>query len=298
MILSMLVLAAPSAFGQQTCTEPMSRIQLGASIGDVADALRISELVDAREALDRIHDRLPCLEEVVDPKLFASFARYNALVYYYGQEEDQALSWGLAAERAQPDVWDEALFPAGHPVRVLIDAATPPDPQALGGKGLAPPPGGGLFVNGAFVARPEAPPELPGLVQVFDRGQRRLDGKWIVGNAFPDAWMSDKVVDASPPSWLGKTVAGGGGGGGDKPPRPPRANPFPTVPVLAAVGLAAVSGAAYFGADRTAAGIDGAAPADLTGLRTRANLLVLTSGATLAGAVGVGIGGFVVSGRF
>ncbi|MEZ4239341.1 MAG: hypothetical protein R3F59_24940 [Myxococcota bacterium] len=226
--LAWLALATASAQAPAACESPMSRIQLGAAVGEVTDALSISELVEARETLDRIHARLPCLDEVVDRKLYALFARYNAIVYYYGQEEGLARKWAAAARLADPDLgWDESVYPEGNAVRALVDEAPLPAEQRLPGKELAPPRGGGVFVDGAFAAVPAAPGDTEVLVQVFDRNGQRLDGFWQQGNAFPHTLALPGDGEARPPAWFTPgaptpIVSGGGGGGGGGGPAPVR----------------------------------------------------------------------------
>jgi hypothetical protein len=315
------LLSDPAA-AQQACIQPMSRIQLGAAIGDVSDALEASELVDARTHLTGIAERLPCLDEVVDPNLLALFARYNATVYYYGQDEDQALRWGLLSRLADPALaWDDQLYPEDHPVRKMIDGADLPASGVMRDKGLVPPKGGGIFVNGVFAPRPEAHYEVPSLVQVFDRGRSKVDAFWIEGPSFPSGWTVMKVADVAPPSWWDGKSAGPPPSSPKpapnadpvaavptpppvapkrtvRPPRPvnPNPQPVPVVPVVVSIVLAGVSGGTYLLADSIASTLpDQQTPDDLTAVRSRANLLVMASGVSLAGAVGVGVGGILVS---
>lgn len=295
-----------SASAQQACIQPMSRIQLGAAIGDVSDALEAAELVDARTHLTGIAERLPCLDEVVDPNLFALFARYNATVYYYGQDEDQALRWGLASRFADPDLaWDEQLFPEEHPVRRMIEDAVLPASGVMRDKGLLPPKGGGIFVNGRFAPRPEAWYEVPSLVQVFDRGRQKVDAFWIEGPSFPSQWTVMRVGDVTPPSWWDGTPAPSSARNRPsdpvrpvKPVKPvnPDRKRAPVVPLVASLVLAGVSGGTYLLASSSEATFgDQPTGKELTAVRTRTNLLVMASGASLAGALGVGVGGVLMS---
>ncbi|MEQ1507319.1 MAG: hypothetical protein ABMB14_34135, partial [Myxococcota bacterium] len=74
------------------------------------------------------------------------------------------------------------------------------------------------------------------------------------------------------------------------------AHPVPVIPVVVTLALAAASGGTYLLADSTAATMaDQSTPEGLTAVRTKTNLLVFASGATLAGAVGVAVGGVLLS---
>jgi hypothetical protein len=265
----------------------------------VSDALEASELIDARTHLTGIAERLPCLDEVVDPNLLALFARYNATVYYYGQDEDQALRWGLASRLVQPDLaWDERLYPEDHPVRRMIEDAELPATGGMRDKGLLPPKGGGVFVNGRFAPRAEAPYEVPSLVQVFDRGRHLMDAFWLEGPAFPSQWTVMRTGDVAPPSWWDGKPAPNAPLPGPKPPKPvnPDKKPVPVVPVVASLLLAGASGGLYLLAESVESTFpDQTSSPDFTAVRTRTNLLVMASGVTLAGAVGVGVGGVLLS---
>jgi hypothetical protein len=292
-----LLLVGTEAWAQQACIDPMSRIQLGAALGEVTDALEASELVEARAQLAEISERLPCLEEVVDRALFALFARSNAIVYFYGQDEEQASRWGQASRLAMPELaWDDRLFPPDNPIRTLIETTPLPAAEGVAG-GLAAPRGGGVFLNGQFAPRPEAWPDLPVLVQVFDRNQALVKGWWQDGPAFPADLLTARAEDLPPPAWW---TEGGPSSPPDKirpPPKVPAGDGPPVVPIAASLGLGLLSGASYLLAAQTASTFKegGHTSEELTSLRTRANLLVLASGASLAGAVGVGVGGVLIS---
>ncbi len=294
-------LVASAALAQEplnTCEQPFTRIQLGAALGQIHDALEDQDFADARDRLNVVGDRLPCLDEVVERDLFGKFARYMSIVYFFAQEEDGALRWGLAARKADPALeWDPARFPGDHPLRVLVDNAPDPMVGTIGGQGLAPPRGGGVFMNGRWASEPTAHAELPYLVQVFDDDARRVDAWWQDGSAFPDQILSRPrtleppgwyQVDPNAPEKVKATVT-------RAPDPPPPARPkkdVPVVPIVASSALALTSGVTYFLADRAAASMpDQRTPEDLTATRSRANVLVLASGVSLAGAVGFGIAG-------
>jgi hypothetical protein len=294
-----LLLVWTEAQAQQACINPMSRIQLGAALGEVTDALEASELVEARTQLDAISERLPCLEQVVDQELFALYARSNAIVHFYGQDEEQAARWGQASRLAAPELaWDENAYPPDNPIRTLIETTPLPAPETIGG-GLAAPKGGGVFLNGHFAPRPEVWPDIPVLVQVFDRNRALVKGWWQEGSAFPADLLTSRAEDLPPPTWWTAEGPSSDKVKVDKvKPMPPRdGDGLPVVPLVAGAGLGLLSAASYLLAAQTASTFEdgGHSSEELTELRTRANLLVLASGASLAGAVGVGVGGVLIS---
>jgi hypothetical protein len=291
-----------------TCAAPYSRIQLGAAIGEVGDALAVSDLVDAQKHINEVRDRMPCLDEVVDRHLFALFARYQAVVFFYGQDEQEAARWGVAARSVEPDLrWDDKVFPLNHPARTVVDSGRIPQLVGLPDYGFEVPRGGGAFVNGRFTPRPEALEDIPALVQVFDKAQQRVDAGWQDGNRFPDRFLSDSPGDLPPPAWL----VGGVSAPGPTRPAPvtkvkPEPQPktggggnVPVVPIGTSIVLALVSGGSYALATSFHGQLEEARTVDqLTKARTKTNLMVVTSGVSLAGAVGVGVGGVVLAGSF
>ncbi|MEQ1569670.1 MAG: hypothetical protein ABMA64_28805 [Myxococcota bacterium] len=292
---------ATAGWGQQACDTPFSRIQLGAEVGEVGDALAENDLVDAQKHINAVRERMPCLDEVADLHLFALFARYQAVVYFYGQQEAQATRWGAASKLAEPELgWDEKLFPADHPARQWIDAAAVPPVAVVPDRGLLAPRGGGVFANGRFLPRPEAPDDLPTLVQVFDRSRQRVDGGWQDGHRFPERFLTDSAGDLVPPAWLvGGAPLPAPIAKPTKPARPPGDSDFPVVPIGVTVALAAVSGGTYALASSWSGQLsDAENPKQLETARNKTNLMVVTSGVSLAGAVGVGIGGVLLSGGF
>lgn len=300
-----MILAAlfSSASAQQICSEPMSRIQLGAALGDIDSALAASELLEAREKLDDISGRLPCLDEVVDRKLLALFARQNAIVYFHSQELDDATRWGQVSRLVMADLaWDEKRYPQDNPARTMIDSIPLPEMLVMSG-GLAAPKGGGVFVSGRFAPRPESWPDVPVLVQVFDRSQARVESFWQEGTSFPENILSERAEDLPPPSWWmddGTSLPAPSPRPKptptSKPPRPPGEGP-PIVPIAASLSLGVLSAASYALAAQSASSFreDPHSSEELTSLRTRTNLLVLASGTSLAGAVGFGVSAVFVS---
>ncbi len=293
MTILMLWLGLASA-QQEVCKEPYSRIQFGAALGQVDDAYRANDVREAKELLQDIGDELLCHDEVVDRMLLSKFARFMALQFFFSQDEEGAKRWGTTAAGVGSELpFDAQVFP-----ETFIDLMNDLEEPLIGGPdgGLSVPPGGGVFVDGSLLVEPKVAAEVPHLVQVFDRDQVMLGAYWQTGAAFETAVLGT-TTNPKPPKWwtgegassarnrtvgTGKETSGGGG--------------FPVIPVVAAGGLAVLSGVSY-GLAASAAGKlpDATSGEDLTSARSQANTWVLVSGVAAVGAVGVGVGGVLVS---
>jgi hypothetical protein len=151
-----------------------------------------------------------------------------------------------------------------------------------------------VFVDGDLLLAPEVVAEVPHFVQVFDRDQVLLGAYWQTGAAFEGPILGDNTNPKAPKWWTGegatsarnRTIGKEKGGGSS----------FPVVPVVAAGGLAVLSGVSY-GLAASAAGRlpDATTGQELTSARTQANAFVVVSAAAAAGAIGFGIGGVLVS---
>jgi len=276
----------------EVCATPYSRIEFGAAVGQVDDAYRNNESREAKYLLQQIGEKLLCHDEVVDRLLLAKFARFMALSYFFDQDEEGAIRWGSTSKGTGAALtYDSRIYPEVF-VDLLEDA---PEPVTGGpGGGLNVVSGGGVFLDGSLLQAPEALAEIPHLVQVFDRDQVFLGSYWQTGAAFDPSILGDDKPKA-PKWWTGDGASSArnrdpaattSSGGGD----------FPVVPVAVGGGLLVVSGVSYALASVTAGSMsDLGTGAELTTARTRANSLVLVSGLTFAGAVGIGVGGVLVS---
>jgi len=276
----------------EVCREPYSRIQFGAAIGQVDDAYRNNDVREAKELLQEIGDDLLCHDEVIDRLLLSKFARFMSLQFFFSQDEEGAKRWGTTAGLAGEDLPYEArIFPSTF-VDLMNDLEDPPVGGPAGG--LAVPPGGGVFVDGDLLLAPKVVAEVPHFVQVFDRDQVLLGAYWQTGAAFEQPILGEATNPKTPKWWTGegatsarnRTLDNNKGGGSD----------FPLVPVVAASGLAVLSGVSYVLAASAASRLpDATTGKELTSARTEANALVVVSGVAAAGAIGVGIGGVLVS---
>jgi hypothetical protein len=294
------LLASPAFAQQEICSQAYSRIQFGAAIGKVDDAFRNSDAREAKGLLQQIGKDLLCHDEVVDRLLLGKFGRYMALQFFFEQDEEGARRWMGLAQSAGVDLpFDERVFPPAF-VDLVSNLEAPP----LGGPdgGLNVPSGGGVFLDGALLIEPKAGAESPHLLQVFDRDQELLGATWQTGAAFEASVLGDVAAPKEPKWWTGdgassarsKVPATDDGGGGARAPRD--GGGFPVVPVVVSGGLVALSGVSYALAASAAGTLpDATSASELTSTRSRANTWVMVSGVSLAGAVGVGVGGFLVS---
>jgi len=292
----MLWLLAATAFGQtEVCEKPYSRIQFGAAIGKVDDAYRKSDVREAKELLQDIGEQLICHDEVVDRVLFGKFTRFMALQFFFEQDEEGAIRWGTTAKSTGTELtYDRRVFPD-----VFVDLIEEAEEPIEGGPdgGLAVPPGGGVFLDGDLLVEPKTQAEIPHLVQVFDRDQVFLGAYWQTGAAFDKSVLGDATPSA-PKWWTGDGASSARKRKGPSTVREVREaeSGVPIVPIAVGGGLLVVSGATYAVAAVTAGGMsDLTTSQELTSARSTANTMVLVSGLSLAGAIGVGVGGVLVS---
>lgn len=285
-----------TASAQQSCIEPVSTMQIGAELGEVRKSLELRDVVDARRRLDRVTERLPCLDDVIPTAAWADYARYVSIAFFFRQEEDEMVRWARAAAWADPASSWGAAYPEDHPLRRIVAEAGPPTVTAPDGMQLAPPRGGGIYLSGNPAARPEAPVDVPVFVQVFDKDHQRVSAWYQNGPLFPERWLVPGTEAAPPAAWWGQPAPapkpersrdrGGGGGGG-----------APVASLVTGGLLLAASGVTYALAGQAASSMDELRTSpELTSARTRANALVLVSGVALVGGVGVVGGGVVLSG--
>lgn len=306
MIALLTLLATPASAQVEVCLEPYSAIQLGTAIGNVENAFVDRDLYSAKDQLQLISERIVCLDEVVDRPVLARFARALAINYFFEQDEEQARRWHRLASLVDPNLrWQGTEFTSEHPLRSLLDTTPVPTLSRDDDHGLAPPKGGGVFMNGELLVVPDGFIDTPSLVQVFDKNQELVGAYWQDGMAFQQWVLDDEPgqEEEAPKWWTGdgpSSFAGVGVGSVASTPKPTRTRSgdgVSVVPLVASGGLIVVSGITYGLASMTAGTLsEQPTSEDLTRVRSTANALVLASGATLAAGVGVGVGGVLASG--
>ena len=182
------------------CVDRFAPVQLAVTVGLATDALADRDIDTARARLSVALDRLPCLTEVIDPALLGHLARVVAQCHHELGHEAQAQRWAAVSRGTGREIPWTYVFPPSHPFRQLVAGVEVPE-VAQGEGHLAVPPGGGVFVNGRLLERPEAPSQGPVLVQVFDDQQRLVDGWWQEGARFPAGILSALPAAVPPPLW-------------------------------------------------------------------------------------------------
>jgi len=188
----LMTLAAWSA----PCAETYSDRALNAELLSLDESLELGDLLSATVIAEEVHDHMLCMETVASPVAMARYARQQALIHFYRQDELELARWGQVVEYTWPSLPWSSSFGATHPFRVMIEEAEP----HIGGSGrpLAAPRGGAVFWNGRHLTRGDAPTEVPALIQVAVRGHV-IESWWQDGAMFPDAAVGDQVP--STPKW-------------------------------------------------------------------------------------------------
>ena len=305
----LLAFFAPNAMAQ--CEGTWENTRINAKLDEAAEALAQADLSGAKTKLNEVDKGLGCMEVLIDRKVLGRFGRAIGLLRFYEQDEPQAIKWGLMARLVDPDgAWPGDL-PDGHPyLDMLSEEESPPKGRAEGW--LVPPEKGSVFINGEFIAEPEAHAEVPGLVQLFDRVGFPVETFWQDGAAFRANLITEEGGPIEMPKYYNPDTGELKGAKapakvkGEKIKVEKAPSDFPIVPVATAGGLAVVSGVSYLAAGAAAAGMPNATEeSQLTRARSTTNALVVVSAITGAGAVGLGLGtvlaspnGIVINVRF
>ncbi len=295
---------APTAHAQEEVCSPYNNVQLRKDVVEIGRALDAADIKEARYLLTTTRAKLRCLDRLVEPTQLATFARQMALLFFYDQDPETARRWGLLSRAADPDLpWDKFNFPPDHPFREALEEEEDAFIGRPAGKALNPPKRGGIFMNGRLITVPEAPAEVPLLMQVADAKGQIVVGFWQEGARFPDAILTDGTHVAATPKWYDGDVSAAtttavAASPSPKEPRAPRepkapasrsGDGLPIVPVAIAGGLLAGAGGLLVGAAISHGRLDKASTEQqLVGVQTTTNLLTLSAGALGLGAVGVG----------
>ncbi|NCG18828.1 MAG: hypothetical protein GWP91_07430 [Rhodobacterales bacterium] len=268
---------------------------------DEADAsLDNADIPATQKLLRAIASGFPCLEELAQKPTLGRFGRTMALMSFFEQDEIGAARWGTMAMVTDPE--GEWPVPEGHPLMDIIAEAEEPVMGRASG-GLIVPDKGAVFMNGTLSLVPEGLSEVPYLVQIFDKNGFPGDNFWQDGAAFNERLIDPEGDDLTPPKWYdaeSKPLSASDEREPFKAEKPPKVKkdrePFPILPIAISGGLGATSAVTYMLASGANASlVDATTSAGLTKSRSTANSMVMISGLTFAGAIGVGIGGVMVS---
>ena len=251
-----------------------------------------------RRGMKSLSAGLPCMEQLTNRTQLARYAWLHGFMAFNEQDEEGALQWGLYARVIDDSAPRPMELPPTHPYPSLLAEAE--DPKTIASDGfLVVPDRGGVFVNGALITTPEALDEQQNLVQILDRAGYPKDTYWQDGATFRSDLITAEGAPAAVPKFYNPdthAVKQTSGPIVDKPVRDPVE--IPVVPIAISGGLAASSAITYILAGAAQASLATAqTPEDLTKARSTANILVLVSGATAAGALGVGVGGVILNGN-
>lgn len=287
-MIALLALATASAQEDASlCKGGFTDVDWRVRLKSAEDALGSLEVEVARRLLERTREQMVCLDHVADPALLAELARDLAWLAFVDQDEAGAVRWLLLARGTAPGAMPEA-FPEG--LRAL-DADTPDAPIVGTEDRLVPPKGGALFLDGKLLLEPRAAAEVPGLLQVADGDGEIVSTAWIDSGVLPPEWLGAPGPPPKTPRWYEA-------GASSETVTVERANTGPAVlPLVASGGLAVLAGTFYALGAASTGGLERAGTEDqLAAARSRTNLLAMGSMALGAGAVGVGVTAFVVSG--
>lgn len=235
----MLALSALQALARDPSCPDLTVAQFQALIDQVDEAYLGFEVKKAGALLAAAEPRVPCIVEVVPTADVARFAIRRSYSVALELDMSEAQRWLALARSLDPEIPWPGYIPGDHEVRDLT--APIAEPLPLRGKGLVVPPGGGVFLDGRFLERPEAEPGVPHLLQVGDGGGAFVLALWQDGTAFPEEVLGPPLAsDPTLPAWYGKPL------GTVKPVRTPRPWTESRLRRLeASAGLLAAGGALY-----------------------------------------------------
>jgi hypothetical protein len=278
---------------------------------DQADEVLASFKIDAVKALlKETQKKVPCLDAIAKPSHLGRFARQHALVAFYEQDEITATRWGMLQRYAAPDMpWPEDIG-EDHPLREILDFADEPTLAGPSDKGLVFPKKGAVFMNGRLLTEPKARAEIPNLIQVAEKSGDITTQYWQDGAAFKDDLLGEPGAVPEMPKWFIPEDDGGSDAvasveaSSDNPEKPekidrpkPEKGPSsgPKVANLAAsAAMAVVAGTLYGVGGASHGGLKSAtSESELASVRSRTNILAMSSGVAIAGAIGVGVTAFV-----
>jgi len=301
--LTALALLSPGLATAQdaVCNGVFTHSEWSAAMDQADQTLADFKIDDAKELLAKTHKSVPCLDTVVLPSHLGRFARQNALVAFYEQDELTAVRWGMLQRYAAPDMpWPED-FGEDHPLREILDFADEPTLAGPDDKGLVFPKKGAVFLNGRLLTETKARAEIPNLIQITEKSGEMTLQYWQDGAAFRDSILGEPGAVPEMPKWFVPESEGGTEAVAsadpkpkpEKPPKPDRSGP--KIGNLAAgAALAVAAGTLYGVGGASRGGLKNAtSETELVSIRSRTNMLALSSGVAFAGAIGVGVTAFV-----
>ena len=202
----MLVLAGVGYAQDMPCEGPYKNETLVTELDAIDEAFRAFKPDEARRLLSATHRNLICLDERADPLGIARLGRQLALTFFFDQDEDAMRRWSMMSRKLAPELPWYADMGEDHPFRSQFnefEIADMAGPDAT----LIPPKNGGVFWNGSFVDQPQAPMEMPALVQLADKGGLWIETWWQDGSAWPERVLGEPGDAPKTPKWLNDAVS-------------------------------------------------------------------------------------------
>ena len=207
-IAAALIAAGPAFAQEEVCSGGLNLAEFGAAMDMVDAAIAKPDVDDARYLLQQMHPKVPCLAVAAAPDAMTRYGALRATVAFFDQDESGVVQWGLMARYTAQDGDPFPGLPETHPLRDTLEFADEPPVSGPPGESLAPPKGGGVFLNGVLATQPLWRVEVPVLVQVFDKKERLVLSHWQDGAAFSDEILTSGTFPVDPPKWwLGPVIA-------------------------------------------------------------------------------------------
>jgi hypothetical protein len=269
------------------CPTPQGAAELVSALDDAQEAYASLEVEAFREAMDGVHEKLPCLDEEVTRHLAAELHRFEGLLGFLDRDMERSQRAFASARAIEPNYkFPVTLVPDGHPVLAQYGAL---EPGTGGSVRLAEPLQGGILLDGApTLLRPQ---ELPVLLQRLDTEGSVLETVYLgPGDAVPPYPSRAAPLVAAPvpegtgpaPDLVGAVRAG------------------PNKKLLVGAGATALVSGLFYGAAFLIHSRYQNVETDvsrLDSLRRVNNGFVVASGATFVAAVGLGTGA-LLTGQF
>jgi hypothetical protein len=202
--LAVLLVAAPAAAQQPACPRTYELAQFRAYLDAVDEEYLNLDFNKAAALLDAGQPNVPCIIQVVPTEDVARYAIRRAYSLELDLDENEAQRWAALAFALDPELDWPAYVPPDHAARKMLDGRPPPESIDIEGKGFVVPPGGGVFLDGRWLAEPRAEQGLPHLLQVGDAAGELVQSEWIDGTSFPEDLLGrPPSVPLELPRWYG-----------------------------------------------------------------------------------------------
>jgi hypothetical protein len=198
------LLLAPPASAQERCPRSYELVQFRAFLDAVDEEYLNLEFNKAAMLLDAGQPNVPCILQVVPTRDIARYAIRRAYALELDLDENEAQRWAALAFALDPEIDWPTYVPPDHAARKMLDGYPPPQTIELEGQGFAIPQGGGVFLDGRWLAEPRAEQGVPHLLQVGDAAGELVQSEWIDGTSFPEELLGRPTsVALEVPRWYG-----------------------------------------------------------------------------------------------